>query len=55
LYVEAMRAVVEEHRARGRDAQSLTGLSTDLAHLHTSLEAVAARVRQQEERLRGPD
>jgi len=50
LYVEAMRAVVEEHRARGRDAQSLTGLSTGLAHLHTSLEAVAARVRQQEER-----
>ncbi len=47
-----LRAVVEEHRARSRDAQTLTGLSTELANLRLALEAVAERVRHHDETLR---
>ncbi len=47
-----LRAVVEEHRARGQDASTLTGLSVQIDQLRRSLEAVAARVRRHEEKLR---
>jgi len=53
LYRRAdLRAVVEEHRARGQDASTLTGLSVQIDQLRRSLEAVAARVRHHEEKLR---
>jgi AcrR family transcriptional regulator len=47
-----LRAVVEEQRLRGREAGTLTGLSADIAHLRTALEAIAGRVRSHEEELR---
>jgi len=53
LYRRAdLRAVVEEHRARGQDASTLTGLAVQIDQLRRSLEAVAARVRHHEEKLR---
>ena len=47
-----LRTIIEEHRARGREAHTLTGLTTEIAHLRTALEAVAATVRRHEEELR---
>ena len=47
-----LRAIIEEHRARGREAHTLTGLRTEIAHLRTALEALAAKVRRHEEQLR---
>ncbi len=47
-----LRAVIEEHRQRSNDPRTLTGLTSEIAHLRTGLEALADRVRQQEERLR---
>jgi hypothetical protein len=47
-----LHAVVEEHRTRGQDASTLTGLSVQIDQLRRSLEAVAARVRHHEEKLR---
>lgn len=44
--------VIRDHHARGVNADTLTELSTRVAQLHTIIEALAARVRQQEERLR---
>ena len=53
LYRRAdLRAVIDEHRARGRDATALTGLAVQIDQLRRSLEAVAARVRRHEEQLR---
>jgi AcrR family transcriptional regulator len=53
LYRRAdLRAVIEEHRARGRDATTLSGLAVQIDQLRRSLEAVAARVRRHEETLR---
>ena len=53
LYRRAdLRAVIDEHRARGRDATTLTGLTVQIDQLRHSLEAVAARVRRHEEQLR---
>jgi AcrR family transcriptional regulator len=53
LYRRAdLRAVVDEHRARGRDATTLTGLTIQIDQLRRSLEAVAANVRRHEEQLR---
>ncbi len=53
LYRRAdLRAVVEEHRADGRDASTLTGLAVQIDQLRRSLEAVAAKVRRHEEQLR---
>jgi AcrR family transcriptional regulator len=53
LYRRAdLRAVVDEHRARGRDATALTGLAVQIDQLRRSLEAVAANVRRHEEQLR---
>lgn len=53
LYRRAdLRAIVDEHRARGRDATTLTGLTVQIDQLRRSLESVAARVRRHEEQLR---
>ena len=46
-----LRAVIEEHRHRSHDPRTLTGLTTEIDHLRTALNALANRVRQQEERL----
>jgi hypothetical protein len=53
LYRRAdLRALVEEHRAKGRDATTLTGVTVQIDQLRHSLEAVASNVRRHEERLR---
>jgi AcrR family transcriptional regulator len=53
LYRRAdLRAVVEEHRARSRDATTLSGLAVQIDQLRRSLEAVAANVRRHEEAIR---
>lgn len=53
LYRNAtLRALVEEHRHTQVDTRTLTGLSAEIGHLRTALEAVAERVRRHEERLR---
>ena len=53
LYRNAdLRAVIEEHRDRGREASTLTELTTEIAHLRIALEEVAAKVRRHEEELR---
>jgi len=53
LYRRAdLRAVVEDHRSRGRDATTLTGLTIQIDQLRHGLEAVAANVRRHEEQIR---
>jgi AcrR family transcriptional regulator len=47
-----LRAVIDEHRARGQDASTLTGLAVQIDQLRRSLEAVAAKVRRHEETIR---
>lgn len=47
-----LRAIVEEHRTRGREAHTLSGLSTEIAHLRIALDAIAATVHRHEEELR---
>jgi len=48
----ALRASVEEHRARARAATTLSGLASELAHQRLALEALSKRVRRHEEQLR---
>ena len=47
-----LRGLVEEHRARHREANTLSGIAQEVAQLRTSLEAVAARVRRHDEQIR---
>lgn len=47
-----LRTIVEEHRTRGKEAHTLTGLTTEIAHLRTAMEALATTVRRHEEELR---
>jgi AcrR family transcriptional regulator len=47
-----LHAIVDEHRRRGQDALTLTGLAVQLDQLRHALEAVAAKVRHHEELLR---
>jgi hypothetical protein len=47
-----LRALIEEHRQRARDALTLTGLAVQIDQLRDSLEAVAGNVRRHEEQLR---
>ncbi len=47
-----LRALVEEHRARAREATTLSGLAAGLANQGLALEALAQRVRRHEEILR---
>jgi AcrR family transcriptional regulator len=47
-----LRAIVEDARARGREAHTLSGLTAELQHLRVALEAIADKVRHHEELLR---
>jgi hypothetical protein len=47
-----LRAVVDEHRQRGREPRSLSGIVAEVGHLRTAVEALAERVRRHEEQLR---
>lgn len=47
-----LRAVIETYRSRGGQKLTLTGLADRIDHLTQALEAVAAKVRRQEEELR---
>jgi AcrR family transcriptional regulator len=47
-----LRALVEEHRMRGREALTLSGLAVQIDQLRRSLENVAPKVRHHEELLR---
>jgi len=47
-----LRAVVEEHRARNRDANTLSGLTVQIDQLRQGLEALGTKVRHHEEVLR---
>ena len=47
-----LRAIIEEHRARNRDAHTLSGIVVELDQLRHGLEAVATKVRRHEELLR---
>jgi hypothetical protein len=53
LYRRAdLRAVIDDHRARGQNASTLTSLTIQISRLHHNLEAVAAKVRRHEETIR---
>lgn len=47
-----LRAVIDDHRSHNHDRHTLTGLAAEITHLRAGLEALADRVRDQEERLR---
>ena len=47
-----LRAVVEEQRQLAREALTLSGLAIQIDQLRAGLEAVAAKVRSQDEELR---
>lgn len=48
----ALRAVIDEHRTRSHDPRTLSGLTAEVRHLRTALEALAELVRHHEEQLR---
>jgi hypothetical protein len=48
----ALRALVEEHRARTREATTLTGLAAQLANQQLTLQALADKIRRHDELLR---
>ena len=48
----SLRALVNEHRSRGREAHTLGGLASEIAGLRTSVEAIATKVRRHDETLR---
>ena len=48
----SLRAVVDEHRNAADDPRTLTGLTREVGHLRTAVEALAERVRHHEEQLR---
>lgn len=52
---ENLRAIIDEHRARQRDARTLTGLNTEITHLRTAVEALSVTVKRHEEHLRRLD
>jgi len=47
-----LRRIIEEHRARDKEAHTLSGLTTEIAHLRIALDAIATTVRRHEEELR---
>jgi hypothetical protein len=47
-----LRAVIDDHRARGHDATALTSLTIQIDQIRRSLEAVAAKVRRHEDTIR---
>lgn len=48
----ALRALVNEHRQRAREAHTLSGLASQVEGLRSSVEVIAAKVRRHDERLR---
>jgi Family of unknown function (DUF6262) len=50
-----LRAIIDDHRTRGQDATTLTGLNVQIDQMRRSLEAVAAKVRRHEETIRRLD
>ena len=50
-----LRALVEDHRSRGKEANTLSGLTVQIDQLRRSLESVADKVRRHEETLRRID
>lgn len=49
---EQLRAIIDEHRFHQREARTLTGLTTEIGHLRTAVEAIAATVKHHEEQIR---
>jgi hypothetical protein len=49
---QRLRVVIDDHRTHQSEARTLSGLSGEIAHLRTALQAVAATVRRHEEQLR---
>jgi hypothetical protein len=47
-----LRRIIEEHRARGKEAHTLSGLTTEIAHLRIALDTIATTVRRHEEEIR---
>ena len=47
-----LRAIVEGRRIEGREAYTLSGLVVEIDQLRRGLEALAAKVRRQEEEIR---
>jgi len=47
-----LRTIIEGHRARGKESHTLSGLTTEIAHLRIALDAIATTVRRHEEELR---
>ncbi len=47
-----LRALVNEHRTRGREAHTLGGLASEVESLRTSVEAIASKLRRHDEVLR---
>lgn len=47
-----LRAIIDTYRSRHGDMLTLTALADRIDHLTTALDAVAAKVRRQEEELR---
>jgi hypothetical protein len=47
-----LRRIIEEHRARGKEAHTPSGLTTEIAHLRIALDTVAKTVRRHEEEIR---
>lgn len=47
-----LRAIIDEHRAHERQASTLTGLSIQIEHLRTTLDAIAETVQRHEDELK---
>jgi Family of unknown function (DUF6262) len=47
-----LRMVVEEQRTHRHDPRTMSGLVSEIGHLRTAVEALAARVRRHEKQLR---
>jgi hypothetical protein len=47
-----LRRIIEEHRTRGKEAHTLSGLTTEITHLRIAMNALAATVRRHEEEIR---
>ncbi|OCB09880.1 DUF6262 family protein [Mycobacterium intracellulare] len=47
-----LRTIIEEHRTRGKEAHTLSGLVSEIAHLRIAVDAIATTVRRHEEELR---
>jgi hypothetical protein len=48
----ALHAIITEHRANAPAPAKLSDLDREITHLRTALDAIASKVRHQEERIR---